>query len=126
MLEEEKNSSNDELIDIISCKESIDNIIKIIITKLLNNKNGLKQNDKDNNLNEEEIDKPFDILIDELLSINSEKTSWRICEELYDIYELDKKNNNYINRSYIPENKNKNKQVLNSHLKHLGNLNLDN
>ena len=107
MLEEEKNSSYDELIDIISCKETIDSIIKLIIEKYIKNRN--KNNNENNNLNEEEINKPIEIIIDELLYFNLEKISSRICDELYDIYELEKKQNthNYINRSYIDENKSK-------------------
>ena len=108
MLEEEQNSTNDELIDIISCKESTDCIIKIIIEKLIKNKNNLNKN-IDNNLNnekeEEEINKPIDILVDELLYLDSMKTANSICEDLYNIYELDKNNNN---QNYIYKNDNKN------------------
>jgi len=114
MLEEEKNSTNDELIDIISCKESADSIINIIIENLLKNKN--KNMSINNNIDNEkkeqvEINKPIDILIDELLCLDSAKTAAKICDELYNIYELDKKNNNqnYSYKSNIHDNKTKNK-----------------
>ena len=106
MLEEEKNSSNDELIDLISLKESIDCIIKIIIGKLIENKNGLKEKDNDNIIKEEEINKPIEILIDELMNINPENISLKICDDLFDIYDLDKKDNdyNFINKNNIYDN----------------------
>ena len=119
MLEEEKNSTNDELIDIISCKESADSIINIIIENLLKNKNNFNKNKNmsiNNNIDNEkkeevEINKPIDILIDELLCLDSAKTAAKICDELYNIYELDKKNNNqnYSYKSNIHDNKTKNK-----------------
>ena len=111
MLEEEKNSSNDELIDIISCKESVDSIMKLIIEKLIKNKNNLNQNEDNININndneiEEDLNKPTDILINELLCLDSSKTAIRICEDLYDIYDLDNNNNiiytsKYHNKSCI-------------------------
>ena len=109
MLEEEKISSNDELIDIISCKETVDCIIKLIIGKLIKNKNGPHNNKETNSLNEDEINKPIDVMIEELLCFNLGKISLRLCDELYDIYDLEKKQNNYnyINRSYIEDNKSK-------------------
>ena len=109
MLEEEKNSSNDELIDIVSCKETVDCIIKLIIGKLIKNINGLNSNKETNNCNEDEINKPIDIMIGELLCFNLVKISSRLCDELYDIYELENKENNHshINRSYIDDNKSK-------------------
>ena len=115
MLEEEKDSTNDELINILSCKESIDCVMKLIIDKLVKNKNKYNikninnSNTIDNN-DEEEFDKPIEILNYELLNLDPSKTANRICENLYDIYALDNnKNNKYHNQSCISVNRFKNR-----------------
>ena len=109
MLDEEKDSSNDELFDLISSKESIDCIIKLIIARL-NKKNEFNLNF--NESNHDEPSNPINISIDELLYFDSVKVAERICEELYNIYDLEKKNySNSVNRSCILENKeNKNRR----------------
>ena len=109
MLDEEKDSSNDELFDLISSKESIDCIIKLIIARL-NKKNEFNLNF--NESNNDEPSNPINISIDELLYFDSVKVAERICEELYNIYDLEKKNySNSVNRSCILENKeNKNRR----------------
>ena len=118
MLEEEKDSTNDELINILSCKESIDFVMKLIIDKLIKNKSKYNINNNfcnnnntiDNNV-EEEFDKLIEILNSDLLYLDPSKTAYRICENLYDIYDLDnnKKNSKYHNKSCMSINSCKNR-----------------
>ena len=118
MLEEEKDSTNDELINILSCKESIDFVMKLIIDKLIKNKskyninnNFCNNNNTIDNNGEEEFDKLIEILNSDLLYLDPSKTAYRICENLYDIYDLDnnKKNSKYHNKSCMSINSCKNR-----------------
>ena len=118
MLEEEKDSTNDELINILSCKESIDFVMKLIIDKLITNKskyninnNFCNNNNTIDNNGEEEFDKLIEILNSDLLYLDPSKTAYRICENLYDIYDLDnnKKNSKYHNKSCMSINSCKNR-----------------
>ena len=118
MLEEEKDSTNDELINILSCKESIDFVMKLIIDKLIKNKskyninnNFCNNNNTIDNNGEEEFDKLVEILNSDLLYLDPSKTAYRICENLYDIYDLDnnKKNSKYHNKSCMSINSCKNR-----------------
>jgi len=118
MLEEEKDSNNDELINILSAKESIDCIMKLIIDKLIKNKSKYNINNNFSNNNntidnndEEEFDKLIEIQNVELLYLDPSKTAYRICDNLYDIYDLDnnKKSNKFHNKSCTSVNSSKNR-----------------
>jgi len=134
MLEEEKDSTNDELINILSCKESVDCIMKLIIDKLIKNKNKYNLNNFNNNNvfdnnEEEEFDKPIEILNEELLNLNPSEIANRICENLYDIYNLDNnKNNKSHNKSCnsVKRSKSRSGSYDNDILNEKSNINIDN
>ena len=134
MLKEEKLSINDELIDIISFKESLECINKNNIYKLIkninskNNKNDLnKISDKDL----EEENEQLELYLYELAIIDANKAASKICDEISDAFRIigtNSKNNNisYIkndincsnisknntNNNFYPSNKNKENQIF--------------
>ena len=80
MLEEEKLSILNELNDILSYKETIEEGMKFFYDKIR----------KNNNKENIGINEPLDILINELINIDTEKASIKICDELYDLLIVDK------------------------------------
>ena len=105
MLKEEKLSINDELINIISYKESLECINKNNIINMIKKKN-LKNNinnENSNNLNDDE-EKDFEdnisikIYLYELSIIDPNKAANKIYEELYDYFRIIGFNNNKRNK----------------------------
>ena len=98
MLDEEKSCILDELEDILSYKESIENMIKLYIEKI-------KKNDNNYDNNNEELNETVDILFDELKNIDTEKAAIKICDDLYDLFILNQKNES-INDKFFQLNNN--------------------
>ena len=98
MLKEEKNSINNELINIISCKESIEALIKFN-HYLIKNYQGIRDNKIDKN-NDEEIYKKnkWNSLINlnfyELIIIDAKKFANGFNEIIFDLFDLNKNNKN--------------------------------
>ena len=94
MIKEEKLSINDELIDIISFKESLEYMNKNNIYNLINN---IKTN-KSNNMNDFNSDDfPIKLYLYELEIINPNKAANKIYEELSDAFRII---GNYNNKNY--------------------------
>ena len=97
MLKEEKNTTKNELINLISCKESLESIIKLNINQLNihnNNQEKIKENDKNSEIEEYENNKwtkPSELYMYELEIIDSNKASKLICNQLFNIFNI---NNN--------------------------------
>ena len=53
-----------------------------------------------------ELNEPLDILIDELINIDTEKASMRICDELYDLLIENRQKIENINKFFIMNNQN--------------------
>ncbi len=71
-----------------------------------------------------ELNEPLDILIDELINIDTEKASMRICDELYDLLIENRQKIENINDKFFIMN-NQNNLVLYQILKQI-HLNLQN
>ena len=130
MIKEEKLSINDELIDIISFKESLEcvnknnlyNLIHNIKSKYINN---LNTNNYKNDSKEDEDSTPIQLYLYELAIIDPNKAANKIYEELSDAFRIvgsynNKKNNisymtndvnnktkNNTNINFYPNSKNK-------------------
>ena len=97
MLKEEKNTTKNELINLISCKESLESIIKLNINQLNihnNNQDKIKENDNNSEIEEYENNKwtkPSELYMYELEVIDSNKASKLICNQLFNIFNI---NNN--------------------------------
>ena len=102
MLDEEKSCILDELEDILSYKESIENMIKLYIEKIKKNDNN---NDNNYDNNNEELNETVDILFDELKNIDTEKAAIKICDDLYDLFMLNQKKES-INDKFFQLNNN--------------------
>ena len=102
MLKEEKMSVKYELINLISCKESLESIIKLNVNQLnIHN----KINNENENKGEENIlknsniwTKPNELFIYELMVIDSHKAANSICNQLFNVFNInsegDSSNNN--------------------------------
>ena len=109
MLKEEKHSINNELINIISCKESIDALIKFN-HYLIKNYHELKSN-KINKNSETKIDvdkykknkwnSPINLYYYELSIIDSEKFANEFNEIIFDLFDLNNINKNNFNQNSI-------------------------
>ena len=123
MMKEEKKNVNNEIIELISCKETIDSLVKTSLHNLIdfnNNNNNLNNNNYNNEIinkddeieeNEYNLDENANnIILPEIYSyeisiLDTNKISKNICNELYDIFnikknEINKKvNNNKINNN---------------------------
>ena len=95
MLNEEKLGTLEELNDIISYKESIEEGMKFFCDKLR------QKNNKDKNKDNIELNEPLDILINELINIDTEKASMRICDELYKLLNENRQKNENINDKFF-------------------------
>ena len=94
MLKEEKMTIKFELINLISCKESLESIIKLNINQLnIHNKFNNKKNKdrkKENKLsnNNNEWTKPSELFIYELMVIDSRKAANNICNQLFNVFNI--------------------------------------
>ena len=114
MIKEEKISTKNELINIISCKESIDALIKFN-HYLIKNYKEIHKNNPDNNINKEiyytnKWAKPIIIYFYEMSIINIDQFSNGFNDIILDLYEINNKsidssiNNNRTNLSKKKEN----------------------
>ena len=107
LLKEEKLSINDELIDIISYKESLECINKNNILKLIKNMNSKTSindlNKITNNIQSQENkgNEPIKLYLYELKIIDHSKASNKICDEISDAFRIIGSYNSKNNISYI-------------------------
>ena len=153
MLKEEKNTTKYELINLISCKESLESIIKLNINqlnihnnkKVKNNNSNSKENTIDiNNNNENENDneefennkwtKPNELFIYELQIIDSYKAAKTIANQLFNVFDINiedeeinnskiSKNNNNYENKYNTIDINNNSLINNKNSKNEKNIN---
>ena len=100
MLKEEKNTTKYELINLISCKESLESIIKLNINQLnihnnkqaKNNNSNEKRNTEIDNENEETENnkwtKPNELFMYELQAIDPYKAAKIICSQLFNVFDI--------------------------------------
>ena len=117
MLKEEKMTTKCELINLISCKESLDSIIKLNINQLnihnkINTENEEKNKNEENNTQANNIiwTKPSDLYIYELMAVDSHKAANNICNQLFGLFNIniEGENNNNNNNDLIGGVKNRN------------------
>ena len=121
MLKEEKMTIKYELINLISCKESLESIIKLNVNQLnihnkLNNENGEKNKDEENiNLqSQNNWTKPSELFIYELMVIDPEKAANNICNQLFTIFNIKSEEENNIEiKGVIKNRNNKNNKSFN-------------
>ena len=110
MLKEEKNTTKYELINLISCKESLESIIKLNINQLnihnnkqaKNNNSNEKENTEIDNENEETENnkwtKPNELFMYELQAIDPYKAAKIICSQLFNVFDINiEEEENYKN-----------------------------
>ena len=115
MLKEEKITTKNELINLISCKESLESIIKLNINQLNIHNNKDKNQDNDMkyvniNDNEEIINnkwtEPNQLYMYELELINSDKAAKLICKQLFNVFGIiDEEDSNNNKNSKLNDNK---------------------
>ena len=118
MLKEEKNTTKYELINLISCKESLESIIKLNINqlnihnnkKLKNNNSNSKENTIEINNENEEYEnnkwtKPNELYIYELQTIEPSKAAKIICNQLFNVFDINIEDEETINNSKISKKK---------------------
>ena len=100
MMKEEKKIVNNEIIELISCKETIDSLVKSSLINLsdfnninynFNNETTNKEEDiEENEFNSEENNNIIlpEIYSYELSILDTSKTSKNICNDLYDIFNI--------------------------------------
>jgi hypothetical protein len=91
MMKEEKLSINDELIDILSYKESLECINKNNILNLIrniNSKNNINNLNKIINNNQDEDEEQLELYLYELAIIDPNIAAMKICDELSDAFRL--------------------------------------
>ncbi len=99
MLKEEKNTTKNELINLISCKESLESIIKLNINFLnIRSLNKLKNN-IENNINK--WSKPSELFMYELMVIEPNRAANIIADQLFNIFEINIENENSESKDYI-------------------------
>ena len=119
MLKEEKNTTQYELINLISCKESLESIIKLNINQLnIHNNNTKEKNNEINNSSDNENnkwDKPNELFFYEIQIINSNKAAKIICNQLFNVFNINIEEEE--NNKKIIQNKNKSNKniVINSY-----------
>ena len=117
MMKEEKKMVNNEIIELISCKETIDSLVKTSLINL-NALNDLNNKNEEIEENEYNIDENNNIILPEIYSyelslLDTNKVSRNICDELYDLFNI--KNNEIINmKTNINNNKINNKNIINN------------
>ena len=90
-MKEEKLSINDELIDILSYKESLECINKNNILNLIrniNSKNNINNLNKIINNNQDEDEEQLELYLYELAIIDPNIAAMKICDELSDAFRL--------------------------------------
>ena len=146
MIKEEKNIVKNELINLISCKETLEQIIKLNINGLNIHNKTYKKSDNDvnekNNINNNKWTTSIDLYIFELNIIDTKKSANNICNDLFDLFNLnndgtkkdvynsknrslDKKKKNNINLNYfynINENRYSSKDINNENKYYYGML----
>ena len=144
MLKEEKMTIKNELINLISCKESLDSIIKLNSNQLNihnkintdneeknknenengNNENGNENENEDNNTQTTNIiwTKPSELFIYELIAIDSHKAANNICNQLFSLFNINvegennnSNNNNNNELGGIKNRNNKNNKTINTY-----------
>ena len=100
MLKEEKNTTKYELINLISCKESLESIIKLNINQLNIHNNKQAKNNNSNEKGNTEIDneneetennkwtKPNELFMYELQAIDPYKAAKIICGQLFNVFDI--------------------------------------
>ena len=96
MLKEEKNTIKNELINLISCKETLEQIIKFNINSLnihykINNKRNNNSNNESENNNK--WTKAIELYKYEFNVIDAQKASNNLCNELFDLFNINSNNN---------------------------------
>ena len=111
MLKEEKITTKIELSNLISCKESLESIIKLNINQRNRHKNKEKNNDNETNKTNINRDNEYELEI-----INSDKAAKLICNQLFNVFGIKSEDeNNNINKnkkSKLNENKNKSNDFM--------------
>ena len=132
MLKEEKNTTKNELINLISCKESLESIIKLNINQLNIHKNNQEQNKDHDTKNIDNVviennkwNKPNELYMYELEVIDSNKAAKLICNQLFNVFNIKNYteednigNNDDINKKKSKKHRNKNKSndfIINSY-----------
>ena len=115
MLKEEKNTTKYELINLISCKESLESIIKLNINQLNIHNNKQAKNNNSNEKGNTEIDneneetennkwtKPNELFMYELQAIDPYKAAKIICSQLFNVFDInneDEENNKNIKDNF--------------------------
>ena len=100
MLKEEKNTTKYELINLISCKESLESIIKLNINQLNIHNNKQAKNNNSNEKGNTEIDneneetennkwtKPNELFMYELQTLDPYKAAKIICSQLFNVFDI--------------------------------------
>ena len=121
MLKEEKMTIKYELINLISCKESLESIIKLNINQLnIHNKISIEKSknksqendDEENSLRNNNIwTKPSELFIYELMVIDSHKAAKNICDQLFNVFNItvDEENPNLVSTVNFRNKKKNNK-----------------
>ena len=123
MMKEEKKNVNNEIIELISCKETIDSLVRTSLNNLIDyNSNNNNNYNNVINKDEEEMeeneynnkDENNNIILPEIFSyelsiLDTNKISKNICNELYDIFNIkNSQPNNKISNKNINININNN------------------
>lgn len=112
MMKEEKKNVNNEIIELISCKETIDSLVKISLNNLNeNNFNEMSNRQADIEENEFNNEENNNMMLPEIYSyelnlLDTAKTSKNICNELYDLFNIksNENNNNLMNNNMKSNN----------------------
>ena len=116
MMKEEKKIVNNEIIELISCKETIDSLVKTSLNNLNDSNNFNSKNEKsdENEYNSDENNNSImlpEIYSYELSLLDTNKTSKNISDELYDFFNI--KSNDIHNIKANTNTNDNNKNILN-------------
>ena len=118
MLKEEKMTIKYELINLISCKESLESIIKLNINQLnIHNKiNNENENKEEENIlkNSNMWTKPNELFIYELMAIDSHKAANNICNQLFNVFNINVEGENNNNNELLSGIKKRNSKNYNN------------
>ena len=120
MLKEEKLTIKYELINLISCKESLESIIKLNINQLniynkLNNERYKDKNEGNSLMNSNIWIKPSELFIYELSIIDSKKAASNITNQLFNVFNINTsgEDEEKVNNKFFYDIKPKNNKILN-------------